>query len=197
MRAKLTWLIVAAVAAVVVFGVVDAVRGSSTDPEAAQAGGVVIGPSATPTVSAQSTTEPVTTTEPVGATESADGGATTPEPKVLEHLPSCEPEQLRLGFTLSMGLAALVLARGEGPPCHHRAAPVGVTVRDEAGNRVTVFGGNAHPVPAADFIGDFVQEIDLPQMSCDPQGSFVVVVRVGRYVIRNTYAGSDLPCNHG
>jgi hypothetical protein len=39
MRAKVTWLILTAVTAVVLAGVVDAVRGSSSNPEAAQARG--------------------------------------------------------------------------------------------------------------------------------------------------------------
>jgi hypothetical protein len=45
MRAKVSWLILTAVTAVVLAGVVDAVRGSSSNPEAAQAGEPVIEPS--------------------------------------------------------------------------------------------------------------------------------------------------------
>jgi hypothetical protein len=34
-------------------------------------------------------------------------------------------------------------------------------------------------------------------MSCDPEGSFLVVAAVDRYVVRRTVPGAELPCNHG
>ena len=65
MRGRATWLILIAVGAVVTAGVVDAVRGSSSNPEAAQAGESSIEPSTTTALPVQTATEPIATTEPV------------------------------------------------------------------------------------------------------------------------------------
>lgn len=195
MPSKATWLILIAVGAVVTAGVVDAVRGSSANPEAAQAGDV-IEPSTTTVPPVQTATEPLATTEPV-AIEPVDGTVTAIESAAPEHLSSCDIEQLRLTFTVSEGLAAVMLRRVRGQPCHHGRAPIKVTLRDQPGYPVAVFGERMRATAPADFSNGFEQFIEIPQMSCDPEGSFLVVAEVGPYVVRRTLPGTDLPCNHG
>jgi hypothetical protein len=197
MRGKATWLILIAVGAVVTAGVVDAVRGSSSNPEAAQAGEPVIEPSTTTAPPVQTTTEPEATTEPAVIAEPVESTVTGIESAAPERLPSCATEQLRLTFTVSEGLAAVVLRRVEGQPCHHGRGPIGVKVRDQSGDRVAVFGGNTGATRPADFSNGFEQLLEIPQMSCDPEGSFLVVATVGPYVVRRTLPGTELPCNHG
>jgi hypothetical protein len=197
MRGKATWLILIAVGAVVTAGVVDAVRGSSSNPEAAQAGEPVVEPSTTTALPVQTAAEPLVTTEPAAIAAPVDATVTAIESATRERLPSCDTEQLRLTFTVSEGLAAVVLRRVEGQPCHHGGAPIGFTVRDQSGDRVAVFGGNTGATRPADFSTGFEQLLDIPQMSCEPEGSFLVVATVGPYMVRRTLPGAELPCNHG
>ena len=188
-------LILLALGAIVAAGVVDAVRGSSSHPEA-QAGESVIEPSSTTALPAQTATEPVTTTEPVASTEPVDATVTATESTAPERFPSCETEQLRLTFTVSEGLAAVVLRRVKGQPCHHGRAPIGFIVRDHSGDRVAVFPGNVRATQPADFSNGFEQLLEIPELACDPEGSFLVVATVGPYVVRRTLPGAQLPCNH-
>jgi hypothetical protein len=197
MRSKATWLILIALGAIVTAGVVDAVQGSSSNPEAAQAGESVIEPSTTTALPVQTATEPVATTEPVAIAGPVDATVTAIESGAPERLPSCDTEQLRLTFTVWEGLAAVVLRRVKGQPCHHGRAPIGFTVRDQSGDRVAVFGGNTRATQPADFSNGFEQLLEISQMSCDPEGSFLVVATVGPYVVRRTLPGAELPCNHG
>jgi hypothetical protein len=179
MRSKATLLILLALGAIVTAGVVDAVRGSSSNPEAAQAGESVIEPSSMTAVLAQTATEAVTTTEPVASTEPVDATVTATESAAPERLPSCETEQLRLTFTVSEGLAAVVLRRVKGQPCHHGRAPIGFIVRDQSGDRVAVFPGSVRATQPADFSNRFEQLLEIPEIACDPEGSFLVVATVG------------------
>jgi hypothetical protein len=197
MRSKATWLILIALGALVTAGVVDAVRGSSSNPEAAQVGESVIEPSTTTALPVQKATEPVATTEPAAIAGPVDATGTAIESAAPERLPSCDTEQLRLTFTVWEGLAAVVLRRVKGQPCHHGRAPIGFTVRDQSGDRVAVFGGNTRATHPADFSNGFEQLLEIPQMFCDPEGSFHVVATVGPYVVRRTLPGAELPCNHG
>ena len=196
MRGKATWLILIAVGAVVTAGVVDSVRGSSSIPAAAPAGESVTEPSTTTGLPVQTTTDAVTTTE-VTIPEPVDATVAAIEPAEPEHLPSCANEQLRLSFKVSEGLAAAVLRRVKGQPCHQGRVPVVFIVRDQSGGSVAVFGGDTSATQPADFSNGFVQLIEMPQMSCDPEGSFLVVATVGSNVVRRTLPGAELPCNHG
>jgi len=192
MRGKATWLILIAVGAVVTAGVVDSVRGSSSIPAAARAGDE---PStATPV---HTTTDAVGTTRAVTIPEPVDATVTAVQPAGPEHLPSCANKQLRLSFKFSEGLASVVLRRVKGQPCHHGRAPIVFTVRDQSGGSVAVFGGDTSATQPADFSNGFVQLIEMPQMSCDPEGSFLVAATVGPTVVRRTLPGAELPCNHG
>ena len=203
MKALVTWLILTAVAVVGIVGVVDAVRGSSSDPQPAQAADSAVEASTATTalpvdaVEAVVTTEPVVATEPVESTESVDATVTDTESAAPESLASCDTEQLRLAFTVWNSLAAVALRRVKGPPCHHGRAPIEVTVRDQSGKRVAVFGGNTGTTQPADFSDGFEQLVELPQMSCGPEEAFLVIAAVGPYVVRRTLPGADLPCNHG
>ena len=134
MRGRATWLILIAVGAVVTAGLVDAVRGSSSNPEAAQDGLSVTEPSTTMALPAQ-TTEAMTTTESLATTEPVNAPVTAIESAAPERLPSCETEQLRLAFTVDNGLAALELRRVTGEPCHHGRSPIGFTRSGQSGTR--------------------------------------------------------------
>ena len=192
MRGKATWLILIAVGAVVTAGVVDSVRGSSSIPAAARAGDE---PStATPV---HTTTDAVGTTQAGTIPEPVDATVTAVQPAEPEHLPSCANKQLRLSFQVSEGLASVMLRRVKGQPCHHGRAPIVFTVRDQSGGSVAVFGGDTSATQPADFSNGFVQLIEMPQMSCDPEGSFLVAATVGPNVVRRTLPGAELPCNHG
>jgi hypothetical protein len=197
MRGKVTWLIIAAVISVAIVGVIDAMRGSSSNPEEAQAGESAVGPSTTTAPALQTATEPVPTTGTGAITESVEATVTAIESSAPERLSSCDTEQLRLTFTVSEGLAAIVLRRVKGQSCHHGRAPIEFTARDQSGGAVAVFGGNTRATPPADFSNGFEQLIEIPEMSCDPEGSFLAVARVGPYVVRRTLPGMELPCDHG
>lgn len=116
-----------------------------------------------------------------------------------QRLTSCTTAQLKLAFTRYVeGLAALVLRRVAGKPCHHGRSLIRFTVHDQSGHRVTVFGRSGQQTVPADFSHGFEQLIELPLMSCDPAGSFLVVARVGPYVARQTFPGRKLVCDpHG
>jgi hypothetical protein len=196
MRSKATWLLVAAIGAVLVAGVVDSVRGSTSKPEATQAGESVVEPSTTTALPLQTATEPMATTEPATIGGPVNATVTAIESATPERLPSCDTEQLQLTFTRSGGLAAALLRRVQGRPCHHGRAPVTVSAHDQAGDRVAVFGVS-RKTPPADFSHGFEQLLEIPAMSCDPNGSFLVVATVGPYMVQRTLPGTALPCNHG
>ena len=197
MRSKATWLILIAVGAVVTAGVVDSVRGSSSTPPATRAGESATGPSTAAALPVRSTTDAVGTAQAVTIPEPVDATVTAVQPAEPERLPSCASKQLRLSFKVSEGLASVVLRRVKGQPCHQGRVPVVFTVRDQSGGSVAVFGGDTSATQPADFSNGFVQLIEMPQMSCDPEGSFLVVATVGSNVVRRTLPGAELPCNHG
>ena len=204
MRSLATWLVLAAVGAVVFAGVVDGVPRSSPDSESPNGVGSTIERLTTSGPASQGTTEGVATTSQgstagVVTTEAAVG-TTTPaiQSTPPQRLSSCTTAQLKLAFTLwDEGMAGLVLRRVAGKPCHHGRSLIRFTVHDQSGHRVTVFGTPAarQTVPA-DFSHGFEQLIQFPNMSCDPAGSFLVVARVGPYVARQTFPGRSLVCNH-
>jgi len=164
--AKLTWLVSLVVAAVVVAGVVDAVRRSISHSEAAETSGFAI-----------------------TAAKSDSSGA-------ARRLPLCTTAQLRLAFTLTDGSAALVLARVAGKPCHHGQSDARFIIRDTSGHRVPVFGSSHALTVPADFSDGFAQLIQIPEASCDPTETFLVVGAVGRHTARRSFPGTQLPCNH-
>lgn len=198
MRGKATWLITAVVAAIVIVGVVDALRGSSSDdePAAAAQGPVVVdvgGSTLTlESVTTQAATEPAATTETL---------ATTVAPPPPEHLARCTIPQLELAVKVVDGSAMLVLRRVSGEPCHHGRSPIGLTVLDQSGHDVTLFGhGSSSPrssTAPADFVRGFVQLMEIPYTeSCDPAGSYLAIATVGPYEARRTVSGTEISCRH-
>jgi hypothetical protein len=203
MRSLATWLVLAAVGAVIFAGVVDGVRRSSSHSESPNGVGSTIERLTTTGPASQGTTAGVATTSQgttagVTTTEAAVG-TTAPAIQSTEtqRLPSCTTAQLKLAFTLWVeDLAALVLRRVAGKPCHHGRSLIRFTVHDQSGHRVTVFGHSGQKTVPADFSHGFEQLIQFPNMSCDPAGSFLVVARVSPYVARQTFLGRNLVCNH-
>ena len=203
MRGKATWLITAAVTGVLIVGVVDALRGSSSHDEsahAAEAPTVVDLGGATLTLESVTTqvvtTEPVATTEPQETTDTA----TIPSPQP-ERLPRCTTPQLALAVKIVNGSAMLVLRRVAGEPCHHGQSHIGLTVLDQSGKKVALFGHGSGPESStapADFTRGFVQLMQIHYTeSCDPAGSYLAVVTVGPYEARRTVSGTEIVCNHG
>jgi hypothetical protein len=191
-------LVLTAIGVVVIAGVVDALRGSSSRAGSARANQSTIGGLPPPAPAVQATTQPVATTQAVAATQAvATTAPAIQSAPAAEPLPSCATRQLRLTFTIADGLAALELRRVAGKPCHYGRSPIAFTVRDQSGDGVAVFGGNTRATRPADFSNGFEQLVEIPQMSCDPEGSFLVVATVGPYVVRRTLPGAELPCNHG
>jgi hypothetical protein len=68
-----------------IVGVIDAVRGSSSNSQAAPAGGTVSEPLTTTTLPVQTDTDSSVTTEPVSVTEPPDATVTATESVVPEH----------------------------------------------------------------------------------------------------------------
>jgi hypothetical protein len=197
MRGAATWLVLTAIGVIVIAGVVDAVRQPSSHA-AAGANESTTERLTTTASSVQATTEPVATTEGVAATQAvatATPGTQSDSPP--EPLPSCATRQLKLSFTIADGLAALELRRVAGKPCRHGRSPIGFTIRDQSGDGIAVFGESTRATQPADFSDGFEQLIEIPQMSCDPEGSFLVIATVDPYMVRRTLPGAELPCNHG
>jgi hypothetical protein len=99
------------------------------------------------------------------------------------------------------GSAMLVLRRVAGEPCHHGQSHIGLTVLDQSGHKVVLFGHGWGPesstVPA-DFIPGFVQLMKIPYTEyCDPAGSYLAVATVGPYEARRTVSGTEIVCDHG
>jgi hypothetical protein len=197
MRRTATWLLVAAVGAVAVLGVVDAVRRSSSHADSARGNVVRIDGLTMTAPLAQVTTEGAATTAAVAATRPAGTTAPSVVPAQPERWPPCDTEQMRLALIVEEDSAAAVLRRVKGEPCHHGRASIGFAVRDQSGDRVAVFGGNTRTTQPADFSNGFEELIDIPSLSCDPAESVLVVVTVGPYMARRTVPGKKLPCNHG
>jgi hypothetical protein len=200
MRGMATWLITALVAAIVIVGVADVVRGSPSHQESVtvQTATVVdIGGSSLTleSVTAQATTDPVATTEPQGTTDTS----TIPSP-VPERLPRCTTPQLALAMKVVDGSAMLVLRRVAGKPCHHGQSHIGLTVLDQSGRRVALFSGSPdiRSTAPADFTPGFVQLMQIPYTeSCDPAAAYLAVATVGPYEARRTVLGTEIVCNHG
>ena len=196
MRGMATWLILAAVGLVAVAGLVDALHGSSSRAGSARHNTITVDGLTVTTPSAQITTEHAASTQPVVATPVVATTAPPTQSAAPERLPSCTTDQLRLTFTVEGGRAAAVLRRVQGEPCHHGRVSIWFTVRDQSGHRVAVFEA-ARATQPVDFSNGFEQLLVIPDLSCDPGGSFLVVARVGAYVARRTLPGAELPCNHG
>jgi hypothetical protein len=198
MRRTATLLVLTAVAVVVIAGVVDAVRRSSSDAESARGNVLTIdgltmtAPSAQVTTEGVATTVGVTTTEPLGTT------AQVVAPAAPERLPLCTKRQLKLTIRVGEPRAEFVLRRVNGQPCHQRRLRVRLTVLDQAGDEVPVSTSNFYTqrgTAPADFAHGFVLVILDPYLAiCDPRGTFTAVASVGPYVARRTVAGSEIDC---
>ena len=177
MKNMATWLVLAAVGAVVVAGVADALRGSRSHSGQAHAARPAAGSPATAAAQLRGTVE------------------STPAPR----LPRCSTAQLDLTFTRADGLAALLLRRVRGRPCHEGRSAIRFILRDQAGRRVPMFlsSGELRFTRPADFSHGFEQLIQIPYTAvCDSAASFLAVATVGRYEARREVPGANLSCHH-
>ena len=198
MRRTATWLVVTAVGVVVIAGVVDAVRRSSSHGESAGGNVVTINDLTVTAASAQATTEGVATTVGVTTTEALDTTAQVVVSAPPERLPPCTQRQLKLAIRVGGDRPEFVLRRVMGQPCHLRRSRVRLRVLDQAGSEVVLstsnFYGQRGTAPA-DFAHGFVLVILDPYLAiCDPQGTFTAVASVGPYVARRTIVGSEIDC---
>jgi hypothetical protein len=198
MRRTATLLVLTAVAVVVIAGVVDAVRRSSSDAESAGGNVFTIDGLTMTAPSAQVTTEGVATTVEVTTTEALGTTAQVVESAPPERLPPCTHRQLKLAIRVGEDRAEFVLRRVMGQPCHLRRLRVRLTVLDQAGDEVPVSTSNLYTqrgTAPADFAQGFVMVVLDPYIGiCDPRGTFIAVASVGPYVARRTVAGSEIDC---
>jgi hypothetical protein len=198
MRGPATWLVAAAIGAVVIAGVVDAVRRSSSHSEPASAQAATTATTA-PATNAGVTT-PMGVTTNVGVTTTEPLGTTTQvvESAPPERLPPCTQGQLKLAIRVGEPRAEFVLRRVMGQPCHLRRSRVRLRVLDQAGSEVVLSTSNFYAqrgTAPADFDHGFVLVILDPYLAiCDPRGAFTAVASVGHYVARRTVAGSEIDC---
>jgi hypothetical protein len=93
--------------------------------------------------------------------------------------------QLALAMKVVDGSAMLVLRHVAGEPCHRGQSHIGLTVLDQSGHKVALFGHGSGPgssTAPADFTRGFVQLMQIPYTeSCDPAGSYLAVATVGPY----------------
>jgi hypothetical protein len=199
MRRTATWLVLAAVAVVVIVGVVDAVRRSPSDAESAGGnvftidGITITAPSAQVSTEGVATTAAVTTTEPLETNPAQIVESAPPE-----RLPPCKREQLKLSVRVEEDTAEFALRRVDGPPCHQRSLYVDLTVLDESGREVPVSTSNFYwqrHTPAADFADRFVQVIKNPFIAvCEPHGRFIAIPHIGPYMARRTVSAKEIRC---
>lgn len=197
MRRTATWLVFSAIGVVLIAGVVDAVRRSSSDAESARRNVFTIDGLTMTAPSAQVTTEGVATTVGVTTTQPIDTTAQVVK-SPPERLPPCKQRQLKLAIRVGEPRAEFVLRRVMGQPCHLRLSRVRLRVLDQAGSQVVLstsnFYGQRGTAPA-DFAHGFVLVILDPYLAiCDPRGTFTAVASVGPYVARRTVAGSEIDC---
>ena len=197
MRRTATWLVFSAIGVVLIAGVVDAVRRSSSDAESARRNVFTIDGLTMTAPSAQVTTEGVATTVGVTTTQPIDTTAQVVK-SPPERLPPCTQRQLKLAIRVGEPRAEFVLRRVMGQPCHLRLVPRRLRVLDQAGSQVVLstsnFYGQRGTAPAH-FAHGFVLVILDPYLAiCDPRGTFTAVASVGPYVARRTVAGSEIDC---
>jgi len=175
MRKAITWLTAGVLIAVGVVATLDALRGSSSRPEAASQSHDQVS---------------------VGAAEPQTSGAV--------RLPGCSTRQLNLSIEILGGLASVVLRHASGNPCDLHPLPLSLTVRDKSGRRVLllsaegVVGFKQMIRVRGDFTPGFEQLFGITSTRCSPEvalrGRFLALARGGPYVARRFVSGAEIGC---
>jgi hypothetical protein len=179
MRARLGWVVVGALAAIVVAAAVDAFRSPGRPSPAPPEGSSV----------------PVSTEGSVfEARDPVPGGETAP-------LPRCTAEQIAAAIEIFDGVASIVVRHVRGEPCHLARLPINLAVRDTKGRRVRLAeprSGVAESGVAGDFSPRFERLVNITYVrDCNEPGPFLAVVNVGPYVARRTLSGNEIGCFTG
>ena len=178
LRSRLSWLVIGAVAVILVAAAVDAFR--SSEP------------------SASSPSRETTTERPAGETTLAV--VTTPE-----SLPRCTVQNLALSIDVLGGTASIVVRHVWGRACHLAPLPVRTSLTNRFGGRVrlaTVGGGrpDVQSRVGGDFSPGFERLIDIPYLAhpplanCNSRGPFTAFVIVGPYSAQRKLSGSEVGC---
>jgi hypothetical protein len=179
MRTRLTWVVVGALAAIVVAAAVDAFRSPGR-------------PSSSPS---EASSVPVSTGgSAFEARDPVAGGETAP-------LPRCTAQQIAMAIEVLGGSASIVVRHVWGKPCHLARLPIDLAVWDRTGRRVRL----AEPrsgVPQSGIAGDFSPRferlVNITYLAdCDQRQPFLAVVNVGPYVARGTLSAKEIGCFRG
>src|ERR687891_220206 len=174
MRVRLTWVVLGALAAIVVVAAVDAFRSSGTRSSSpSKASSVPVPPGEPPVTELP----PVVEVPPV-------------EP------PRCTAQQIAVAIEVLGGSASIVVRHVWGKPCHLARLPIDLAVWDRTGRRVRlVRSGVAQSGIAGDFSPRFERLIDITYVrDCDYRGPFLAVVNVGPYGARATLSAKEIHC---
>ena len=190
MRVRLTWIVLGALAAIVVAAAVDAFRSSGTRSSSPSKASSVPVPSGEP---------PVTEPPPVVEVPPVEPPVTEP-PLVVEvppvEPPRCTAQQIAVAIEVLGGSASIVVRHVWGKPCHLARLPIDLAVWDRSGRRVRlVRSGVAQSGIAGDFSPRFERLIDITYVrDCDYRGPFLAVVNVGPYGARATLSAKEIHC---
>ena len=190
MRVRLTWVVLCALAAIVVAAAVDAFRSSGTRSSSPSKASSVPVPSGEPPVTKPPLVVEVPPVEP----------PVTEPPLVVEvppvEPPRCTAQQIAVAIEVLGGSASIVVRHVWGKPCHLARLPIDLAVWDRSGRRVRlVRSGVAQSGIAGDFSPRFERLIDITYVrDCDYRGPFLAVVNVGPYGARATLSAKEIHC---
>ena len=173
-RTRLTWVL-GGVLALVVAGAVYVLRGSASVGSASEPGAGQRRPAEAFSVRAENTTAP---------------------------LPRCSAEQIAASIDVLGGSATIAVRRARGGACHLARLPVHLKMWDRAGNPVhlpTVEGAHIPSQVGGDFTSNFERLIWIHRVfpDCDQRGPFLVVAKIGPYIVRQTLPSNEVACFRG
>jgi hypothetical protein len=174
-RTRLTWVLLGGVLALAVVGTVYALRGSAW-PGSASA-------------------------MQVGQRRSADAFS-VPAENTTAPLLRCSAEQIAASIDVLGGRATITVRHARGTACHLARLPVQLKMWDRAGNPVhlpTVEGAHIPTQVGGDFTSNFERLLWIHRVfpECDQRGPFLVVAKVGPYVVRRTLPRNEVACFRG
>jgi hypothetical protein len=174
-RTRFTWVVLGGVLALVVAGAVYALRGSGSPGTASETG--------------------------AGQRRSADAFS-VPAKNTTAPLPRCSAEQIVASIDVLGGRATTVVRHARGRACRLARLPVHLKMWDRAGNPVrlpTTEGAHIPSRVGGDFSSGFERLLWIHRVfpDCDQRGPFLVVVKVGPYVVRRTLSRDEVACFRG
>jgi hypothetical protein len=174
-RTRLTWIILGGVLALAVAGAVYALRESASSSTASETG--------------------------AGQRGSADAFS-VPAENTTASLPRCSAEQIAASIDVLGERATIAVRHARGKACYLARLPVQLRMWDRAGNPVhlpTIEGAHLPLWVGGDFTPGFERLLSIHRVfsDCDQRGPFLVVVKVGPYVVRRTLSRNEVACFRG